>query len=228
MPAADDRFWATTRGRLLVLLRRGSETVAELAAALGLTDNAVRSHLTALERDGLLRPTGIRRGPRRPTVTYALTAEAEHLFPKEYGAVLRHLLDELKDRLAPDQLDDLARATGHRFARDFARVGPPPGRKDRVERAVGVLRELGGCCEFEGANGTVVLGCSVCPLAAAADGHPEVCRLVETMLGDVLGVPVRQRCQGDPPRCRFEFDRAAAPDGKEPARPPRPPTRPVK
>src|SRR4051794_20090181 len=110
MPAADDRYWATTRGQLLVLLRRGSETVAELAAGLGLTDNAVRSHLTALERDGLARPPGPRRGPRRPTVTYALTAEAEHLFPKEYGAVLRHLLDELKDRLPPGQLDDLARA----------------------------------------------------------------------------------------------------------------------
>ena len=209
MPAADDRFWATTRGQLLVLLRRGSETVAELAGALGLTDNAVRSHLTALERDGLVRPTGTRRGPRRPRVTYAVTAEAERLFPKEYGAVLRHLLDELKDRLSPGQLDDVARAAGHRFARDFA-GGPPGGPADRVERAAGVLRELGGCCDVEAANGTVVLGCSVCPLAKAAAGHPEVCRLVETMLGDVVGVPVRQRCQAEPPRCRFEFEGVAA------------------
>ena len=35
-----------------------------LADALGLTDNAVRAHLFAVERDGLVRPSGTRRGPR--------------------------------------------------------------------------------------------------------------------------------------------------------------------
>ena len=49
-----------------------------------------------------------------------------------------------------------------------------------------------------------------CPLAVAVEGHPEVCRLVETLLSDVLAVPVRQRCQTDPLQCRFEFDPAAA------------------
>src|SRR5438067_2004438 len=98
MRRRDDRFWASTRGQILDLLRRGTETVNDLAAALGLTDNAVRAHLTALERDGLVRPSGTRRGPRKPTVTYALSPEAEQLFPKEYGPILRQLLDVLKDR----------------------------------------------------------------------------------------------------------------------------------
>lgn len=213
MPAADDQFWASTRGQLLLLLRRGSETVAELAAGLGLTDNAVRAHMTALERDGLVRQTGTRRGPRRPTVTYALTPEAEHLFRKESGAVLRHLLDELASRLPPDQFDAVAVATGHRFARGFQPVGPSATPGERAERAAGILRELGGCCQVEGANGVVVLGCSVCPLAAAAEGHPEVCRVVETLLADVLAVPVRQRCEADPPRCRFEIGGATSAAG---------------
>src|SRR5437763_1629507 len=76
MRRRDDRFWTSTRGQLLILLRRGIDTVNDLAAAIGLTDNAIRSHLTALERDGLVRPSGTRRGPRKPTVTYALTPEA--------------------------------------------------------------------------------------------------------------------------------------------------------
>jgi predicted ArsR family transcriptional regulator len=57
------RFLETTRGRVLAHLRRGPATVEELAQALGLTDNAIRPHLTALERDGLVRQTGVRRGP---------------------------------------------------------------------------------------------------------------------------------------------------------------------
>jgi predicted ArsR family transcriptional regulator len=84
------------------------------------------------------------------------------------------------------------------------------GAEERTERAAAVLRELGGCCEPGAVNGTVTLGCSACPLAVAADGHPEVCRLVETLLSDVLAVPVPQRCQTDPPRCRFDFDRVTA------------------
>src|SRR5688572_26166813 len=182
MPRRDDRFWASTRGQLLVLLRQGTETVNELAAALELTDNAVRAHLTALERDGLVRPSGTRRGPRKPTVTYALSPEAEQLFPKEYGTLLRHLLDVLKDRLPADQLDEVATATGHRMARAFRPVAATAGTEERMERAATVLRELGGCCEPVAENGTVTLGCTVCPLAVAADGHPEVCRLVETLL----------------------------------------------
>ena len=42
------RFLESTRGQVVLLLRRGARTVEELAQALGLTDNAVRSHLAAL------------------------------------------------------------------------------------------------------------------------------------------------------------------------------------
>jgi predicted ArsR family transcriptional regulator len=63
-PDPGGRFLETTRGRVLAHLRRGPTTVEELAQALDLTDNAIRA-LTTLDRDGLVRQTGVRRGPRR-------------------------------------------------------------------------------------------------------------------------------------------------------------------
>ena len=50
MPATawDQRFFATTRGRLLQHLRRRAATVDELAQALDLTDNAIRAQLALL------------------------------------------------------------------------------------------------------------------------------------------------------------------------------------
>ena len=39
----NERFLASTRGRIVGLLRRGSRTVNELADEVGLTDNAVRA-----------------------------------------------------------------------------------------------------------------------------------------------------------------------------------------
>src|SRR5512135_2794287 len=47
-------FFASRRGQIITLLRRSSRTADELAQALGLTHTAVRAHLAALERDGLV------------------------------------------------------------------------------------------------------------------------------------------------------------------------------
>src|ERR1051325_6738085 len=80
----DRRFLESTRGQVITLLRGEPRTVEELAGLLELTDNAVRAHLTTLERDGLVRQSGVRRGPRKPHFTYTLTPEAERLFPQAY------------------------------------------------------------------------------------------------------------------------------------------------
>src|SRR5215212_4771854 len=95
----DERFLASTRGRVVALLRRGRRTVDELAGDLDLTDNAVRAHLAALERDGLIRQTGTRRSGGKPAYAYDLTPDAERLFPKAYGPILCGLLDVLVERL---------------------------------------------------------------------------------------------------------------------------------
>jgi predicted ArsR family transcriptional regulator len=205
-PNLNKQFWTSTRGRIILLLRRGSRTTKELADALVLTENAVRAHLTALERDGLVRQSGKRPGLRKPTITYGLTPEAEQLFPKAHGAILHHLLDVLKERTAPKKLDEIVRAAGHRMAPNY-RTPVRAGRtRDRVEQALTVLRELGGYCESERQDGKVALRCFDCALAPVVEGHPEVCRLVETVLADVLGVPVHQHCRtGPPPQCYFEI-----------------------
>src|SRR5574341_1702227 len=69
----DKRFFASTRGRIVALLRGTTRTVDELAEELELTDNAVRAHLLSLERDGLLRQSGLQRGTRKPHFAYELT-----------------------------------------------------------------------------------------------------------------------------------------------------------
>jgi len=201
----DKRFWESTRGRIISLLRRGPQTVNDLAAAVRLTDNAVRTHLDRLERDGLVHPSGTRPGTRKPNIVYGLTPEAERLFPKIYGPVLRQLLDVLTERLTAKKRDEIARAVGHRLAAAHRSAVQAETMEDRVRQAIGILGESGGACESAKTDGTLVVRCFDCPLSVAAAGHPEVCRLVETMLGDLLGVPVTQHCETRPTaRCVFE------------------------
>jgi predicted ArsR family transcriptional regulator len=119
-------------------------------------------------------------------------------------------LDELTERVSPETLNEIARAVGHRLAETYPRIAPGKP-KERIEQALSLLRELGGFCLSDGGNGTVLLRCIDCPLAIAVEGHPEACQLVETVLTDVLGVAVHQRCQQEPtPRCFFEIETGAA------------------
>jgi predicted ArsR family transcriptional regulator len=202
-PRWDQRFFATSRGQVVALLRRASRTVNELAEALDLTDNAVRQHLSTLERDGLVAQEGVRRGAGKPSYAYRLTPEAERLFPKPYGPVLDELLHVLAERMPPGELDAALRDVGHRLAAGHA--APPGDLRARVEHGVALLDALGGLAEVDEREGRLYIQGYSCPLAAAA-GHIETCRLAETMLSDVIGAPVCERCQrADPPRCRFEI-----------------------
>jgi predicted ArsR family transcriptional regulator len=51
----DEKFFESTRGRMVTLLKRSGRTVEDLARVLGLTDNGIRAHLAVHERDGIVR-----------------------------------------------------------------------------------------------------------------------------------------------------------------------------
>jgi len=198
----NQRFFASTRGRIIMLLRRDRRTVDELAQILNLTDNAVRAHLATLERDGFVRQSGERRGSGKPAFVYELLPEAELLFPKAYGPVLRELLGVLSDEMPAGELEALMRRTGQRLA--MQQHLPAGDLQSRLKMAVNILNELGGLAELEEENGTYIIQGYSCPLAAVVPGHPEVCRLAGTLISELVGQPVKECCEGnEPARCRF-------------------------
>lgn len=202
----DERFFDSTRGRVVSLLRGKSGTVTELAEKLGLTDNAVRSHLLSLERDGLIRQSGVQRGARKPHFAYELTAEAERLFPKAYDALLNQLITTLKGRLPPSAIEDVLREVGRSLAERHASDGASDDLEGRLQNASEVLKALGGTPSVEREGDKLIIRSGGCPLAAAVVEHPEVCELAEALVAELVGLPVRESCQrGESPKCRFEI-----------------------
>ena len=201
----DRRFFDSTRGRLVTLLRGTTKTVNELAEELELTDNAVRAHLLSLERDGLIKQSGIQRGTRKPHFAYQLTEEAEQLFPKAYDALLNQLIAVLKGRLTPAALEEVLREVGRSLARAQAASRKNDDMESRIARALVALEAIGGAARVEKENEKLVICSESCPLATAVAEHPEVCRLAETLLSEVIGLKVREECDREgSPRCRFE------------------------
>jgi predicted ArsR family transcriptional regulator len=205
------RLLASTRGRVLSLLRWGPRTVSDLATALELTDNAVRLHLASLERDGLVAQEGVRRGAGKPAYVYRLTAEADSLFPKAYAAVLSEVLGFVRDQQGRAGLEAFLRDVGRRAGARAAATGPTL--RDRVDAAVALLGELGGLAEVqEDADALVIRGFS-CPLAAIVGANPEACALAEELVSGVVGTPVRECCDRvGTPRCSFRVPNASERD----------------
>ena len=182
----------------------------DLARALGLTDNAVRAHIATLERDGMVRTAGVRRGTGagKPAVLYELPPAADAALSSAYLPMLNAMLQEVVARFAADERDRFLAAVGRRLA-DPLRPAPGASHHDRMLAAVAVLNALGGAAELEEGEVSVIRGCG-CPLGAAVAVRPETCRAVEALLSEIVGAPVRECCRrGERPSCCFEIDPAA-------------------
>ncbi|PYI88603.1 MAG: hypothetical protein DMF03_10070 [Verrucomicrobia bacterium] len=203
------RLLASTRGRILALLRTENRTVNDLAAALSLTDNAVRAHLLSLERDGVVQQHGTRRGTRKPHVTYGLSAEAEQIFPKAYGPLLNHFITVLSKRLSPRALRATMREVGRNVAEDHLDRLKGRNRRERIETALNLFHELGGSARLDENDGKQFIQArNGCPLAAVTVSHQEACLILESLLSKIIGIQAKKCCEyGERPRCCFELSR---------------------
>jgi predicted ArsR family transcriptional regulator len=124
-----------------------------------------------------------------------------------YGPVLRELLEVLAESLPAKKRDEIIRTVGQRMAAQHRSAVKAHRLEDRVSEAIALLGDAGGACQSERDDGKLIVRCVDCPLLVAAVGHPEVCRLVETMLAGLLDVNVKQNCNPHPsPQCCFEID----------------------
>ena len=84
-----EAFGGRQRDLLTLLLNnKKGLTIDRMAAALNITRNAVREHVSALERDRLVAPAAFTVTGGRPGRVYALTDRGLALFPKHYDTDL--------------------------------------------------------------------------------------------------------------------------------------------
>lgn len=206
-----DTLVGETRARLLHLVRRAALSIAELAQALGISENAVRTHIASAERDGLVRQAGIQRSTGgKPARLYELAPGAEELFPKAYALVFAELMRTLReedgDRAAVERL----RRVGRRLAEQA--VPPDEGGAAAVAAAAALLETIGGSVEVVEEPDGWRIEATGCPLSGIVTEDPDVCALAESLIAGVTGLPVVECCQKtERPRCRFRV--SAAEDG---------------
>jgi predicted ArsR family transcriptional regulator len=144
MPASSASL-PPSRQSVLDLIRRGERTVNTLAARLRISDNAVRAHLVALERDGLIRRTGtVRSGVAgQPAAEYDLTPAGEEALSSAYPAALVALSEAAGARLDVRARRALFLEAGKRLA---ATTSPRDtgSLQERAESCAALIDSLGG------------------------------------------------------------------------------------
>ncbi len=205
----------SSRGRIVTLLRgAGGSTADDIASKLGLTRSAVRAQLTGMERDGVVQRAGQRAGTTRPSRVFELTPEVEQLLSSAYVPFLTNLIDTFADGLATNQVETIFRQAGKRLAGELSRGKRPAGNLgSRVAMVSEMMNEqLGALTHVEGNGGYIIRGMG-CPLAALTGKHPGVCLAIESLIAEVLRVPVRECCdRSERPKCCFEIGSRAERD----------------
>ena len=127
------------------------------------------------------------------------------MFPKAYGRLVSLLMSMFSRQIKPRSLRAGMRAAGRAVAQEHLRELKGKTRQQRIDAALGILKELGGAAVFREEDGKHFICGYGCPIAAATANHPEACLLAESLLTEVIGSSVKEHCvRGPAPSCRFE------------------------
>src|SRR5437016_14609583 len=183
----------STRMEVLELIRRkGSASAEAIASDLGVTPNAVRQHLTNLERDGFVTSHPERRARGRPSLLFTLTERADSVFPKRYGQLATMVLQEVQAIGGPDALDQIFARVAARHANAIEKDLQGLKFEEKLHRVVSWIGRAGTLVEqSEGPEGIQVT-IHNCPFRNTALKFPQVCTITPQLISRLTGAAVSQ------------------------------------
>ncbi|HXY92811.1 MAG TPA: helix-turn-helix domain-containing protein [Acidimicrobiia bacterium] len=184
------------RRRVLELLKLlEPATAAALAADLGLTEAAVRQHLGALERGGLVTPSATAPArPGRPAARWSLTDAGRRHFPDRHGELTVQIVDAIRDAFGDDGLARVIDARtdeqldAYRALMDRALMGRgAPSIRARVTALATLRTSEGYMAEVVPDGDGYLLVEHHCPICDAAKSCAGFCTAELRLFGDALG-----------------------------------------
>lgn len=199
-----------TQQALMWELLRNKEglTVEALANILDVSRNAVRQHLTALERDGLVAKGRTQASGGRPEQLYVLTHAGEERFPRQYSWFSEMLLQMLQAEFGSAGLEEKLLEMGRSVAKSLMTRLPDEGNASkRIAAIAQIMREIGYDAVTKTENGEDQIEAHNCVFHELAAKCPQVCSFDLALLSSCSGRRVEHRScmvRGDD-ACRFRF-----------------------
>ncbi len=173
-----------------LLQRRGSASIKEIEAELGVTTTAVRLQLSNLQAEGLVSARLVREGVGRPHYEYFLTEKARSIFACYCDELALSLYEELLADVGVAKVRELLRRVRDRLAARYAGQVQGTVLDQRVERLVSVLGEKGILTDVEPHPDGFILKEYNCPYHDLAQDHREICEMEQEMMARLLDADV--------------------------------------
>lgn len=205
----------STRMEVLELLRRKGHASAEtISADLGVTANAVRQHLTNLERDGLVVSQAERRRRGRPSLLFSLTERADSVFPKRYGQLATMVLQEVQEMGGPEALDEIFARLAARHADAIEPQLEGLDFDEKLRRVVAWIGRAGTLAEQAETPEGIKITIHNCPFRNTALKFPQVCTITPHLMSRLIGTGVSQAesIHRRDPFCSFVIQRPGPSD----------------
>jgi DeoR family suf operon transcriptional repressor len=193
----------STRDVILHTLKSSNQLkVEDLAEAADVSPVTVRHHLNSLQADGLIEVASVRRKVGRPFYVYCLSESGHELFPKKYVHLTNILLDELKNHLPEEQVNELFGNAVQRIVEEHRDQFDKLPFEARLTYLMDMLAEEGFLAKWEKADTEAeykIIQYS-CPYISVGAKHDEVCTLDKELIISVMQSPIDQHScmlQGD-------------------------------
>jgi len=185
----------STRDNVLrTLLTRQRCTINELAEAVGINPISVRHHVTKLEAEGLVTSEEERHGVGRPRRLYFLTEDGMEQFPTRYLRLTVRLLEQLKETLPEPMVSELFTQVADDLVADYTSNLDLDGvpMEERLDIVKDLLKTEGFTMEWERQDDGYHIREVNCPYYHVGQNHPEVCSVDQTLISNMLDVPVHK------------------------------------
>lgn len=183
----------STRMEILELLKRKGHASAEsIATDLGVTPNAIRQHLTNLERDGFVKSQPERHARGRPSLQFSLTERADSVFPKRYGQLATMVLTEVQDMGGPEALDDIFARVAARHAHTIEPSLEGLDFDRKVDHVIAWISRAGTLADRTETEEGIKVTIHNCPFRNTALKFPQVCTITPQLMSRLLDAPVSQ------------------------------------
>ncbi len=181
----------TQEAVLLYLKRDGEMTVGALCDLLGVTSMAVRRHLAALQKEGLVESRLEKQSRGRPTYKYKLTEKSESLFPSGFQNLAIDLLDLVFEQSGHKGVMQLLARRNDRLSKRLKTRVDEKCLPERVAEVSKIFSENGYMTEWEPLDdGNFIIYQRHCAVHELATQYRQLCVLEPRLMEQLLGYKI--------------------------------------
>ncbi len=176
----------------LLLATKSGLCIDEIAEQQEISRNAVKQHMTALEKNLLIKTAHLKITKGRPARNYVLTEQGINHFSKQYSWFCNLVLTELKEEMGSDAFADFMKRLGRKIAHSLAFQFTDKNAEQKTEILATIMQNLGYQVTIEKTANNATISAINCVFHDLAQEHLELCEFDRALIGTLLDNPIEQ------------------------------------